>query len=169
MLPTASGSTPYRRVSSPPRCTRWTATSISAAGFPRSAGPARSAMSWMACCSWSPRPTSLARSCTSTADGPPATKGRSGLGRPTVLPTVCQRGLQFVAGDDAKLGEHFAQVPFDRARGQEQLGADLRVRQAVAGQPCDLLLLRGEMVARLEAPLAHFLARGDPLPPGALG
>jgi hypothetical protein len=57
-----------------------------------------------------------------------------------VLRTLCQRGLQFVAGADAELGEYLAQVPFDRARAEEQLGADLRVRQAVAGEPGDLLL-----------------------------
>jgi hypothetical protein len=59
-----------------------------------------------------------------------------------VLPKLRQRGVQFVAGPDAELGIYLAQVPFDRAGGQEQLGADLRVRQAVAGQPGDLLLLR---------------------------
>ena len=41
-----------------------------------------------------------------------------------VLPALGQRGLQLVPGDDAQLGEHLAQVPFDRARGQEQPRAD---------------------------------------------
>ena len=36
-------------------------------GFPRSGASARSATSWTPSCSWSPRPTSPGRSCTSTA------------------------------------------------------------------------------------------------------
>jgi NAD(P)-dependent dehydrogenase (short-subunit alcohol dehydrogenase family) len=55
------------------RSARPTATSTSAPGVPRSGGPARSAMWWTASCSWSPRPTSPARSCTSTAVRSPAT------------------------------------------------------------------------------------------------
>ena len=66
--------------------------------------------------------------------------------------------MQLAAGADAELGEDLAQVPFDRARGQEQLGADLGVGAAVAGQPGDLLLLRREPVARLGAALAYLLA-----------
>jgi hypothetical protein len=50
-------------------------------------------------------------------------------------------GIQFPAAADAELGEHLAQAPLDLPRRQEQLRADLRVRQAVAGQPGDLLLL----------------------------
>ena len=60
-----------------------------------------------------------------------------------------QRGPELAAGADPELGEHLAQVPLDGARAEEQLGADLRVRQAVAGEPGDLLLLRRELVARL--------------------
>ena len=74
-----------------------------------------------------------------------------------------------MAGADAELGVHLAQVPFDRARGQEQLRADLRVRQAGAGQPGDLLLLRRELVARIGVSLSHLLARGDQFPARALG
>ena len=58
---TASGSTPSPRESSRRRCTYRIVTTASAAGFPRSAGPAGSATWWTACCSWSPRPTSPAR------------------------------------------------------------------------------------------------------------
>jgi NAD(P)-dependent dehydrogenase (short-subunit alcohol dehydrogenase family) len=50
-----------------PRRTRPTATRGSVTGFPRSGASARSAMSWTPSCSWSPRPTSPGRSCTSTA------------------------------------------------------------------------------------------------------
>jgi hypothetical protein len=55
------------------------------------------------------------------------------LGRP-VLPERRQRGVQFAARTDAELDKYLPQVPFDRARGQEQLGADLRVGAAVARQ-----------------------------------
>jgi hypothetical protein len=49
------------------------------------------------------------------------------------------------------------------------LAADLRVRQAVASEASDLLLLRSELVARLGAALAHLLARRDQLAAGAFG
>src|SRR5262249_677114 len=91
------------------------------------------------------------------------------LGRLAVLPTVRQRDLQLPARADAQLGENLAQVPFDGARGQEQLRADLRVSAAVSGQPGDLLLLRRELLAGLSGASAHLLARGDQFPAGALG
>ena len=73
---------------------------------------------------------------------------------------LCQRGLQFVARADAELGEHLAQVPLDGARAEEQPRADLRVRQAVAGQPGDLLAPAAVSSSRVSAaPLAHLLAR----------
>jgi hypothetical protein len=50
---------------------------------------------------------------------------------------------ELAAGADAQLSEHLAQVVLDRPGGQEQPGADLRVGQAVAGQPGDLGLLDG--------------------------
>ena len=48
-------------------------------------------------------------------------------------------------------------------------GADLGVRQSVAGEPGDLRLLRREHVARLDRALAHRLAGGQELAAGALG
>src|SRR6516165_10526003 len=87
-------------------------------------------------------------------------------GDPTVLG---QRRSELPARGDAELREHVAQVPFDRARADEQLGADLRVRQAVVGEPGDLPFLGRELVARVGAALAHLLARCHQLPAGALG
>src|SRR5580693_5274399 len=87
-------------------------------------------------------------------------------GDPAVLG---QRRPELPARGDTELGEHVAQVPLDRARTDEQLRADLRVRQAVAGQPGDLLLLRRELVARVGASLADLLARREQLAAGALG
>jgi NAD(P)-dependent dehydrogenase (short-subunit alcohol dehydrogenase family) len=83
------------------------ATRISAADCPRSAGPARSATSRTACCSWSRRPTSPVRSCTSTAARSPATEAPR-LGRLAVLPEPRQRGSQLAAGADAELDEDLA-------------------------------------------------------------
>src|SRR5580700_6097774 len=62
---------------------------------------------------------------------------------------------------DAELGENLAQMPLDGARAEEQLGADLRVRQPVAGEPGDLRLLGGERARRLHAPLADVLSGGQ--------
>src|SRR5262249_14923481 len=59
---------------------------------------------------------------------------------------------------DVELGEHLAQVPLDGAGADEELGTDLGVRQAVTCEARDLLLLRGQLVARLCAPHAHLLA-----------
>ena len=70
---------------------------------------------------------------------------------------------------DPQLGEHLAQVPLHGPRAEEQPRADLRVRQPVAGQPRDLPLLRGQLVARLGRPLADRLAGGLQLTAGALG
>jgi len=41
------------------------------------------------------------------------------LGRRAVRPEFVQRGAQLAAGADAELDEDLAQVPFDRAHGQE--------------------------------------------------
>ena len=56
----------------------------------------------------------------------------SGLPRQPGGP-VGQRRAQLAAGADAELGEHLAQVVLDGARADEQLGADLRVREARRG------------------------------------
>ena len=53
-----------------------------------------------------------------------------------------ERGCQFAPGPDPELGEHVAQVPLDGARAEEQAGADLGVREPVAGELGDLALLR---------------------------
>ena len=61
---------------------------------------------------------------------------------------------------DPELGEHIAQVPFDRPRADEELGGDLRIGVAVAREPGDVRLLRRELVARVVAALAHLLPGG---------
>jgi len=61
-------------------------------------------------------------------------------------------------GPDPDLGEHVAQMPLNGPRTEEEPRTDLRIRQAIAGQACDLSLLRGQVVAGLDRPLAHLLA-----------
>src|SRR5215472_16082623 len=92
--------------------------------------------------------------------------GSGSSGEPTVLG---QRRSELPARGDTELHEHVAQVPLDRARADEQLGADLRVRQAIADELGDLPFLRRELVARVWAALTHLLARCHQLPAGALG
>src|SRR4051812_8635756 len=74
-----------------------------------------------------------------------------------------------LARADVELLEHLAQVVLDRARADEQLGADLRVGVPLAGEIGDLRLLGREDVARLARPSAHRLAGRQQLAPGALG
>ena len=54
---------------------------------------------------------------------------------------------ELAARGDAELGEDLAQVVLDRAGADEQPGADLRVGQPLAGQPGDLGLLGGQLIA----------------------
>src|SRR3984957_14318879 len=70
---------------------------------------------------------------------------------------------QLAARADAKLAEHLAQMPFDGAGGQEQLGANLRIAKPVTSEPGDLHFLCGELIARLDRALADGLARGQQL------
>ena len=53
-----------------------------------------------------------------------------------------QRADELPARADPELREDLPQMPFDGARAQEQPRADLRVREPVAREPCDLPLLR---------------------------
>ena len=57
----------------------------------------------------------------------------------------------------------------DGARGQEQPGADLRVRRAVAGQPGDLGLLNGQLEPGGDGALAGGLAGGLQIAAGPRG
>src|SRR5262249_37535328 len=81
-----------------------------------------------------------------------------------------RKGLpQLPAGCDAELRVHLPEVPLDRAGAQEELRADLRVREAVTREARDLLLLRGELIARLVCAFPDGCPRRHELPPGALG
>src|SRR5258708_11315964 len=72
--------------------------------------------------------------------------------------------VELAAGGDADLGEDLAQVVLDRARADEQPGADLRVGQPLPRQPRDLGLLSGQRVTGLAGPHAGPLdARADGL------
>src|SRR5690349_20800571 len=80
-----------------------------------------------------------------------------------------ERSRELAPGADAELREHLAQMPFDRPWAEEESRADLRIGHAVAGEPGDLLLLRGELVACLGAALADLLAGREELAACAFG
>ena len=71
-----------------------------------------------------------------------------------------QHAMELVAGADVELGEDLVQVVFDGAPAHEQLGGDLGVGQAVAGQPGDLGLPGGELGGGLGGAFADSLAGG---------
>jgi hypothetical protein len=88
---------------------------------------------------------------------------------------TAERAAELLAGANVELGEHLAQVVLDSARADEQLGADLRVRLSLGGEPRDLRLLGGEDVTRLIDPLAsgpaqseQALMAGSPIDSGQL-
>ncbi len=59
----------------------------------------------------------------------------------TVSVGVGERGQQLHPGADPELGEDLAQMKFDGPGAQEQLGGDLGVRKAFAGEAGDVVLL----------------------------
>ncbi len=60
-------------------------------------------------------------------------------------------------------------MPLNGPRAEEEPGADLRIGQPIAGEPRDLPLLGGQIVACVDRPLAHLLARRLELLTCALG
>ena len=94
-------------------------------------------------------------------------RDQAGIGCESLGAGQCVR--QLPPGTDAELGEHVAQMPLHGPRAEEEPRADLRIGQPVAGEPGDLPLLGGQIVARFDRPLAHLLARGLKLLTGALG
>src|SRR5271157_5360115 len=81
---------------------------------------------------------------------------------------VAQCDAKLSAGADVELGEDLAQVPFDCAGAEEQMGTDFRIRQPVTCEPRDLYLLRGELLDRLGRAPAYSLTRGQQLATAAL-
>src|SRR5690348_16709538 len=60
-------------------------------------------------------------------------------------------------------------MPLDRARTEEQPGADLRVRQAVSGEARDVELLRCQLVGRLSVAAQRFPAEHGEFTSSAFG
>src|SRR5262249_29476447 len=69
---------------------------------------------------------------------------------------------------DAELDEYLPQMPLDGMRADEQLRADLLIRQTVTGEPRDLCLLGGQLITRTDRLLAHLFSGGDQLSAGPL-
>src|SRR5260370_19380459 len=85
-----------------------------------------------------------------------------GLPRP-FAPAAGQGAVELAAGAYVELGEDLVQVVLDGAGAHEQLGGDLGVGQAVAGQPGDLGLPGGELGGGIGGALADALAGGQQL------
>jgi DNA-binding CsgD family transcriptional regulator len=97
---------------------------------------------------------------------------RSALTRGRAMELPGQHPVELAAGTDAELGEHLAQVVLDRPGADEQARADLRVGQALHGQPGDLGLLGGQRSGRRRirgGSPANGLARGQQLTAGPVG
>ena len=80
-------------------------------------------------------------------------------GRDQVRVGAGQYVSQLSAGTDVELGEHVVQMPLNSPRAEKQPRTDLRIRKPIACQARDLALLRCQVVARLDRPLAYLRAR----------
>jgi hypothetical protein len=92
-----------------------------------------------------------------------------GLAQRGDVQDVWRDAAELAARADAKLGEDLAQVVLDRTRAEEQPGADLRIRQALAGQPRDLRLLSRQLKYGGDSALTGSFTGGLQLAAGARG
>jgi hypothetical protein len=76
--------------------------------------------------------------------------------------------MELVTGTDGELVEDLVQVVFDSPWAHEELGTNLRVGLAVAGQPGDLGFAGGELVVSFSGAYPYALARGTELARGSL-
>src|SRR5262245_33303698 len=111
----------------------------------------------------------VARHCGAESYSPDAVIPAAGLPHESLIGPVREHGAKLSAVVDVELAEHLAQVVLDRARAEEELGADLRVGVPVAHQPCDLDLLGRQGVARVIGDSGHGLASGEQLTASTLG
>src|SRR3954470_13210374 len=70
---------------------------------------------------------------------------------------------------DPKLAEHVAQMALQTERNEKQPRTELWIRKPIALQARDLALLRRQVVARIDRPLAYLLACRQKLLACALG
>src|SRR5262249_10050956 len=66
---------------------------------------------------------------------------------------------KLLARGNAELGEHFAEVPFDRSLAEVEQARDLSIGLAVTSEPRDLVLLWRELLSRVVGALAYLLTR----------
>src|ERR1700739_2156990 len=95
---------------------------------------------------------------TSSGKRRPRSTPRPSSTRPTA---IGHSQPQLPPGADAQLGEHLAQVPFDRTGADEKLGGDLRIRPALARQPRNERLLLRELLDGVDTALAYGRAGGQ--------
>src|SRR4051812_30584038 len=80
-----------------------------------------------------------------------------------------QRPLELIARGDAQLAEDLPQVVGDRVLADDQARSDLAVGKAVPREPCDLSLLRGEIVTGVHAAFPDAFAGRQQLSLGPRG
>src|SRR4051794_946389 len=80
-----------------------------------------------------------------------------------------RHAAELVARGDVELQEDLAQVVLHRTGADEQLRADLRVRETISGEPSDLRLLGCEDVEGVHSPSERSLPGSQELATGALG
>src|SRR5215217_407731 len=109
------------------------------------------------------------RSITEEGFGPRDPSGRMSSVRDSFGVGGRKRSRELSAGSDPELGEYVVQVPLDGAWAEEEAGADLGVRETVAGELGDLALLCGQVVTCLGGALSQLLARCHQFTAGAFG
>src|SRR3954449_5729215 len=77
--------------------------------------------------------------------------------------STAERAGELVARGDVELAVDLVEVVLDRARADEEPGADLGVGMAVPREPRDLGLSRGEPIRRFDGAFAGGLAAGQQL------
>ena len=78
-------------------------------------------------------------------------------------------GLELSARGDAELRVHLSEVPFDGSCAEEEFRADLGIGVSISSEADNVLLLRGQVIARTDVASADVLPGGDQLATRPLG
>lgn len=96
-------------------------------------------------------------------------RGERALARLRGAPVAGKGAVELVAGVDVELGKDLVQVVLNRKGADEEPGADVEIREPVAGEPSDLGLLCGEVGAGLDGAFTGGRAGRQQLAHRALG